>query len=261
MRKSTGLVKRRVTRRAQEPERSWQTDSHENISSVREDLARELLCVCVSALEAFGLDRTRLTDLSQEAVNGSRATPATDLALRDIYWLGELVTEWGESSAYLDGEGHPKVIPISGSGTSLTSLVRKYYGDQPVELILKLGCQTQVMERIGKDKVARLNSCIMFTGNPLLILAHSTRSIRRFLRSAGFNAGAANTSAQAWPEQTAFNTVPEADFPEFIQVMRQQMAGVLEMCNRWLTSRATIRRRLGSEKKVTMGIQAFVFRE
>lgn len=257
--KSKGIQKRRVARAKLDPQVSWPMDSHERV--IRDTLARELLGVCISALESYGLNQRRLMELAEDAASGDRRTPATTKALQDIYWMGELISEWAESADYLDSEGRPQVIRIKGKGVSLTSLVHKFFDGRSVEEILKLGCQTQVMERIGHDKVARFNSCVMFTGNPLLTLAHSTRSVRRFLRSASYNAWTPNDPAHSLPEQTAFNAVPEEDFPEFVRVMREQISSILEMGNRWLTSRATASRLSGSGKKVTIGIQAFVFRE
>ena len=257
--KSKGIQKRRIPRAKPQRKLRWPMDSRER--AIRDTLARELLGVCISALESYGLNRRRLMELAEDAASGDRSTPATTKALQDIYWMGELISDWAESAEYLDSEGRPQVIRIKGRGVSLNSLVHKFFGGRSVEEILKLGCQTQVMERIGHDKVARFNSCVMFTGNPLLTLAHSARSIRRFLRSASYNAWTPNDPAHSLPEQTAFNAVPEEDFPEFVRVMREQISSILEMGNRWLTSRAIARRQSGSGKKVTMGIQAFVFRE
>ena len=175
--KSRGIQKRRSPRAKPHPQLSWPMNSHER--AIRDTLARELLGVCMSALESYGLSQRRLTELAKDAASGDRSTPATTKALQDIYWMGELISEWAESADYLDSEGRPQVLRIKGRGVSLNSLVHKFFGGRSLEEILKLGCQTQVMERIGHDKVARFNSCVMFTGNPLLTLAHSARSIRR----------------------------------------------------------------------------------
>jgi hypothetical protein len=237
----------------------WPQGSDEK--AMRDDLARELLGVCMTALQGYGLDRRSMVGLAGQALTLRGGTPAMTRVLQDMYWMGELISEWAENPAYLDGEGRPQVIQINGAGISLNALVQKFFGRRSVQEILELGCQTQVMERVGDKKVARFNACVMFTGNPLLMLAHSIRSVRRFLNSATYNAWAPIDQADIWPERTAFSAVPESDFPEFIKVMRPQIASLLEMGNRWLMARADIKQRPGSRRKVTMGIQAFVFRE
>jgi hypothetical protein len=228
---------------------------------MRDELARELLGVCMTALKAYGLDRGKLIDLAGQAVALKGSTPTMSRVLQDMYWMGELISEWAENPAYLDSEGRPHVIQINGSGISLKALVQGFFGHRSVQEILELGCQTQVMERVGDKKVALLNACVMFTGKPLLMLAHSIRSVRRFLSSANYNAWAPTDQTNIWPERTAFSAVPEADFPEFIKVMRPQIASLLEMGNRWLASRAAVKQSTRARRKVTMGIQAFVFRE
>jgi hypothetical protein len=237
----------------------WPQGSDEK--AMRDDLARELLSVCMTALQAYGLDLRRIVELARQAVALKGSTPTMTRVLQDMYWMGELISEWAENPAYLDGEGRPQVIQINGSGISLKGLAQKFFGHRSVQEILELGCQTQVMERVGDKKVALLNDCVMFTGDPFLMLAHSIRSVRRFLSSADYNAWAPIDQANIWPERTAFSAVPEADFPEFIKVMRPQIASLLEMGNRWLASRAAVKQRTGSRRKITMGIQAFVFRE
>jgi len=255
-----------VTTKSNSPRRTikrtrahWPQGSDEK--AMRDELARELLGVCMTALQAYGLDRSKLIDLAGQAVTLKGSTPTMTRVLQDMYWMGELISDWAENPAYLDSEGRPQVIQINGSGISLKSLVQKFFAHRSVQKILELGCQTQVMERVGDKKVALLNACVMFTGNPLLMLAHSRRSVRRFLSSANYNAWAPTDQANIWPERTAFSAVPEPEFPEFIKVMRPQIASLLEMGNRWLASRAAIKQSTRSQRKVTMGIQAFVFRE
>jgi hypothetical protein len=237
----------------------WPQGSEEK--AMRDHLARELLGVCMTALQAYGLDHRRTVELARKAVALKGSTPTMTRVLQDMYWIGELIGDWAENPAYLDGQGRPQVIPVNGSRISLKGLVQKFFGHRSVQEILELGCQTQVMERVGDTKVALLNDCVMFTGNPFLMLAHSIRSVRRFLSSANYNARAPADQANIWPERTAFSAVPEAVFPEFKKVMRPQIASLLEMGNRWLASRAAVRQRAGSRRKITMGIQAFVFRE
>jgi hypothetical protein len=99
---------------------------------------------------------------------------------------------------------------------------------------------------------------VVFTGNSFLILAHSVRTVRRFLSTANFNRQRRIAIAEGRPDRTSCGDISDKDFSEFIRVMRPQISDIVEMSNRWLAQRAkTTGNR--SEKKKSAGIQAFLF--
>jgi hypothetical protein len=114
------------------------------------------------------------------------------------------------------------------------------------------------MERVGQDKIARLNDCVVFTGNSFLILAHSVRTVRRFLSTANFNRKPRIAIANGRPDRTSCGEISDKDCAEFIRVMRPQISNMLEMSNRWLAQRADVPRS-GSKRTKIAGVQAFLF--
>ena len=92
----------------------------------------------MTALQAYGLDRSKLIDLAGQAVTLKGSTPTMTRVLQDMYWMGELISEWAENPAYLDSEGRPHVIQINGSGISLKSLVQKFFAHRSVQKILEM---------------------------------------------------------------------------------------------------------------------------
>jgi hypothetical protein len=116
------------------------------------------------------------------------------------------------------------------------------------------------MERVGENKVARLNDCVVFTGNSYLILAHSVRTVRRFLSTANFNRQQGIAIAEGRPDRTSCGEISDKDFSELIRVMRPQISDIVEMSNRWLAQRAKLARR-GDRRMKVAGVQAFLFRD
>jgi hypothetical protein len=117
-----------------------------------------------------------------------------------------------------------------------------------------------VLERVGRRKVALLNSTVLFSGNSSLILAHSVRSVRRLLRTGEFNRRAKSAALESWPDRTSLVEVAAEDFEEFVKFVRPQISGWIEMSNRWLFQRSQLSKNRLSKKRVA-GLQVFVFRD
>ena len=237
----------------------WPQGSDEK--AMRDDLARELLGVCMTALEAYGLDRSKLTELAGQAARnlGQTFNCATDV-LAEALLLGEVISKWGEDSAYLDASGRPAVLNASGRKPSFATLANEYFPKRSVADIISLGCRARVIEKVGIDKVAQLNNIVLFTGNSFLQLAHSVRTIRWFLATANFNRQVNPQHVVGWPDREAHVEISEEDFSEFVRIVRPQISGLVEMSNRWLCRRSARHRNLKLKRRVA-GIQVFVFRE
>ena len=228
---------------------------------VTDALARELLGVCMSTLGRYGVGAHRIAELAGAAIASDGEIPTASEMFQDTDRLGDLANQWTESPRYVDASGHPRVLPISGRSPSFASLVQRHFAGRPIEEILELGCRTRVLERIGTDRVAQFGGCVMFTGNPVLMLAHAILSVRWFLSTTLANASPPVPSFKILPDRRACTAVSEEDLPEFINVMRQPIISLVEMGNRWLAARPAVRRGKGKNKKIKMGVHAYVFRD
>lgn len=233
--------------------------------AIKDALARELISVCLTALKSYGLSSERLAALTAKVAAQSRQKLcyAAEL-LTEAQRLAETIHKWGEDPAYLDGSGCPLVLRIRGGSRSFSSLAKKFFSGRDILEIVGLGCEANVLERVGTDKVARLNNVVLFTGNSILQLAHSVRTVRCFLNTAEFNRRVKTNAISGRPDRAAHVEVTEKDFAEFERIIRPQISGLIEMSNRWLTGRnARTRQHSGprAQKKRVAGIQAFVFKE
>jgi len=225
-------------------------------------LARELIGVCMATLQSYGLPGKRLAALAREAAlyEGGGINGATAV-LAEFQQLGELTNQWVEDPAYRDDTGRPAVLPLaSRRGRSFAVLAERFFAGRELGTVVDFACQARVTERIGPDKIALLNSTVLFTGNSLPILAYAIRSVRRLLRTVEFNRGAKTSALENWPDRTSHVNVSDQDFREFIRVFRPQISGLIESSNRWLSQRASPRGR-GSRATRVAGLQAFIFRD
>ena len=228
--------------------------------SLRLALGSEMMAVCMHTLSRYGFTRKELASLSRvsEKRTGARI-PATTRLFQDISDMGRLVNEWAENPRYVDSTGRPRILSITGPGPSFTTLSKGFFGKRRLEEIIQVGIATQVIERVGPNKVAQLGACVLLTGNPTLLLAHAVRSIRWFLGTANHN-GHAKQGDGSWPERQAFAEISERDFKKFVKIARGPIINFTEMCNRWLMSRTAPPKR-GRSNRIVIGAQAYVFRD
>lgn len=229
-------------------------------TEVIEVLAREFLSVCVAALKQYGVDSSRLTRLCKEAVELPGKIPTASRLIDDADRLAELATEWMENTAYIDAIGRPKVIPINGPEPSFACLVRKHFRCRQVRAVLEFGLRTRVLERVGAAKVGQFGGCVIFAGNPNLMLVHAIQSVRSFLGTTLRNASLKGSSFSTFPDRKASAVIPEGCTDEFVRIMRQSVINTVEMANRWLAARRNDTR-VKNGKAVKMGVHAYVFRD
>ena len=227
----------------------------------RDDLARELIGVCMQALKTYGLDDRRLARLAA-AVAKERlpGVSRSALLLSDIERLSKTINKWGEDPHYLDATGRPGVLPIAGEKHCFAELARAFFPKRNCLDVVTLGCNTHVMERVGLKKVAMINNAVLFPGNHSLTLAHTVRTVRRFLGTAHYNRHVSADAVFGLPDRAADVDISAQDFVEFVSMIRPQISGLVEMTDRWLIQRSRLRRNRLKRKRLA-GIQVFVFRE
>jgi len=238
----------------------WPEDADD--SRLCDILAGELLTVCLRALKSYGISSRRLMQLASEAAaDRSRFRSRARDVLTAADRLTQAMNKWSEDPAYRDATGRPAVLALTDcSRRTFVALAREFFPGWSLNEVVSLGQKAKVLERVGKDKVALINNCVLFTGNSALILAYSIRTIRRAFCAANYNRKLKSTALDGWPDRAAWVEVSEDDFREFARFIRPQISDLMEMSNRWLFKRASLpRNRL--KKKRSAGIQAFVFRE
>ena len=247
MTRTNGHGKRDGAKQHNLPKVQWRGDSKD--TATRNSLAIELLKACMAALKSYGFSDKKLAELAREAAIGkSLRMDSARAVLEAAHRLAEMIAKWGEDPMFLDASGRPALLSITGKNSSFRSLATEFFPAYAIADVVEFGCEVNAMEKVGQDKVARLNDCVVFTGNSFLILAHSVRTVRRFLSTANFNRQPRIAIASGRPDRTSFGEISERDFSAFIQVMRPQLSDMVEMSNRWLGQRAKLSKNANKRK-------------
>ena len=251
------MTRKAITRRARAALTAKSDDK-----AVLEALAGELLSVCLATLKTYGLSAGKLVELAAAASSGATGRKSVFSAvLAEAECLANLLNKWVENPSYRDTTGRPAVLPLAkGKGCSFSALAQEFFPTWSVSDVVGFGAKTRVIERIGRDKVAMINSTVLFTGNASLILAHLIRSVRRLFSTGDFNRRARSALLEGWPDRTSIVAVSDEDFTEFVKFIRPQISDWTEMSNRWLFQRSQSPKSK-TRKKRQAGLQVFVFRD
>jgi hypothetical protein len=228
---------------------------------LKEVLAGEMLGVCISALTQYGISSGRLAELCNRAIARPGETPTASRLIKEAEQLAKLASAWMGSVEYVDDAGRPKVLPIRGSAPSFACLAKKFFGRRTLEEVMELGVKTQVLERVGDDKVAQFGGCVIFAGNPSLMLVHAIQSIRGFLATTLVNATSNGSWATRLPDRKASATIAAENVDRFVDVMRESIINVIEMGNRWLMAHEDKITKASNSNAIKVGIHAYVFCE
>lgn len=230
---------------------------------VLEALAWEMLGGCMATLKTYGLSAGRLAELAVTAsVAKTAPKSAFSAVLAEAECLANLLNKWLENPKYRDATGRPAILPLGKSrGCSFAALAREFFPAWSVADVMAYGVKNRVLEKVGRDKVAMINSTVLFTGNASLILAHLIRSVRRLFSTGDFNRRAKAASLEGWPERTSIIPVSDEVFNEFVKFIRPQVSDLAEMSNRWLFQRSQSTKKRTKKKKREAGLQIFVFRD
>ena len=97
------------------------------------------------AMQEFGIDRRKqstsrvsiLTGLSRKEVTRVRGLPQPDdQASTERYnRAARVIAAWRREADFIDAEGEPAVLSMSGRGATFTELVRRFSGDVPARAI------------------------------------------------------------------------------------------------------------------------------
>ena len=259
MTKKKARPNRRTANMRPRAARSWPADAHDE--RLRDALARELIGTCMAALKSFGLDGRKLAKLATQVTMASAKQPSTATEVwTDADQLGLAISRWAEEPAYRDTTGRPAVLSVRDAGPdSFQTLAHDFFPGWTLADVVTLGCKANVLEKVGADKVALLNNCVLSPQNSPLVLAFAIRTVRRVLQAADNNRHV-KSAEEGWPDRAVWVKVPDEDFRDFVKFIRPQIGGLLEISHRWLTRRAALPKHRRKKKRLS-GIQIFVFRE
>jgi hypothetical protein len=144
-----------------------------------------------------------------------------------------VIAGWRREHEFLDAEGRPAALPLSGETGSFTSLVRRFSGDMPVRAVLdelrRVGAITELddgrVELVTRAYIPRTSETdkLQILGTDV---AHLIATIDHNLRP--------DATEPFFQRKVAYDNLPDQVLPEFRKLSAEKGQLLLEALDRWL---------------------------
>jgi hypothetical protein len=196
----------------------------------REKLAIELYTHVRLALKALGLKDVELRRAAKASLRLRRAPRISGPMVREIHGLGRMLTQWSREPAYLDPNGKPRILSISGREGTFEALARESLPDLPLRGIVNLACETAEVEKRPNGKIAMLGGVLVkILDSKERHLAHIVRQVDQLLTTSIHNQRMhARGRAGGRMERVTIGVLRRGEFEPFMQELRPQIYELLK---------------------------------
>jgi Family of unknown function (DUF6502) len=176
-----------------------------------------------------------LTGLTRKEVQRLRkpAMPGDHEATERYNRAARVIAGWRREKEFLDAEGRPATLPMSGETGTFTSLVKRFSGDMPVRAVLDELRRVGAIAELADGRVQLVTRAYIPTTSEtdkLHILgtdvAHLIATIDHNLRP--------DAMEPFFQRKVAYDNLPDQVLPEFRKLSAEKAQLLLEELDRWL---------------------------
>jgi hypothetical protein len=194
-----------------------------------EELAVELYTLVRLALGELGVSRAQQRRALERSRHLKAPPKVSGRILRAGLGVGSILLEWSRRAPYLDSQGKPRVLLISGPGATFETLARRFLPHIPLAEVVALACEnSEVVTRPG-NRIALLGSILVKLGDSKeRYLAHAIRQIDQLLQTLLHNWRVVRVSPESGRmERAVIGVIARADFKAFMDELRPQIYDLL----------------------------------
>jgi len=222
-------------------------------------LVEELQQVGMESMEALGVSRKEQMAAYRRAVKGAAPEDRPSTLLMDrIFAIGNLLSSWRRDKRYVDRNGSPRVLPISGKGATLETLARKFVPTMPLDEVVTVITRHGGATTYRGDKVALVGSTVVLHPKTAeMTLASLVTQFRRVASTMLTNASLPESKKGLGRfERQVTGVLSEREFNKYARTLRPQFQDLCDRAEAGLKL-ADLKGRNGK----TCGIAIFVFRD
>jgi hypothetical protein len=194
-----------------------------------EDLAVEFYTLVRLALSEFGITRAQQRRALERSVHLKSAPKVSGRILRTRLGVGEILREWSRKAPYLDSEGKPRVLSVTGPGATFESLARRFLPDISLEEVVALACENSEVVTRPRNRIALLGSILVKLGDTReKYLAQAIRQIDQLLQTLLHNWHLQHKRTERGRmERVVTGVISRANFEAFMGELRPQIYDLL----------------------------------
>jgi hypothetical protein len=147
-----------------------------------------------------------------------------------------VIAGWRRDKDFLDPQGKPLVLPISGKGKSFQELVRRYSGDMPYRAVLDELAAAGTVRVRGPDRVRLVDRAYVPKADESMKLHILGVDAAYLIDAIGHNLLRADAPPK-FQRKVLYDNLPDEALPEFRTLSRKYAQKLLEKLDRWLSNR------------------------
>lgn len=234
-----------------------------------ERLAEQLVMALVTALRRHGVGPDRLSEVLLQAASAATRDSAKSRRItaprRDSALLGTVLAVWHRDRRFLDSNGHPRPLKLTGRAPSMEAMARScQLGRRPAEIVRELRSAGLIrLHRSSGRYVPSGRSARMPTLNDFQI-EHLAQGIHSLVQTVTYNYSRRHIDDRIFEQAASVRALPVRYRKAYKRFIGQQGAAFIAQVDDWLESRAcppalegSARGRRRDVRTVPAGVYAF----
>jgi hypothetical protein len=145
-----------------------------------------------------------------------------------------VITAWRRERDFIDAEGEPAPLPMSGSGATFGELVKRFSGDMPARAILDELIRIGAAERLEDGKIRLLARAYVPESSKADKLHILGTDVGLLISTVDHNLKP-DSIGPLFQRKVAYDNLPDEILPAFRKLSAKRAQNLLESLDRWLT--------------------------
>jgi len=176
-----------------------------------------------------------LTGLSRKEVSrvGKLQRPSDQGSAERYNRAARVIAAWLREPDFIDGEGQPAILPMSGMGATFSELVRRFSGDVPARAIRDELMRVGALEQLADGRFRLLARAYIPKISEIDKIHILGTDVRHLISTIDHNLRP-NVSEPFFQRKVAYDNLPQEVLPQFRRLTVRKAQALLENMDRWL---------------------------
>ena len=145
-----------------------------------------------------------------------------------------VISAWRREREFLDADGNPSVLSITGPWATFSEIVRRYSGDVPVRAILDELLRIGAVEQLDNGKISLLAEAYIPEINEADKLHILGTDVAHLITTIDHNLKIESTDNARLQRKVAYDNLPDEALPAFRKMSAKRAQNLLENLDKWL---------------------------
>jgi len=177
-----------------------------------------------------------LTGLSRKEVKRLQGISRPDDSDRDEKYnrAARVISAWRREREFLDADGNPSTLSITGPWATFSEIVRRYSGDVPVRAILDELLRIGAVEQLDNGKISLLAKAYIPEINEADKLHILGTDVAHLITTIDHNLKSDSKEKSRLQRKVAYDNLPDEVLPAFRKLSSKRAQNLLENLDKWL---------------------------